>query len=219
MSLLSEKMIELYNAKNDGVYDIEKYLKPLLLKDLYNIDLWLRLAITQTLFPIADEEKALSYIEHVFTFDPNNYKALFLYSEIQRLHHGISQETINKLNNFKFPTAECYSMAQYQISKSYYKIEDQHLEVVALEHSVQLYQGHVHNNYDLGEHYYKHGRTKEALILFKRALKNTRKTNKKLDKIDFTDVDRYIAEFITGLYTTESVKNRIEQAILKCKET
>lgn len=218
MLSLSEKMIEFFKTEKDPEDVIEKYLENLIEKDPYNIDLWLRLAIVESDSPIIDHDKAFACIERVFVFDPNNYKAILLYLEMRVISSKIPVWFLEKLNNIKYPSYEYESMIQYLLHWHYSTIRDFEKKIEVLERSVQLYQGHVHNNFRLGQYYYEQGRKKEALLLFERALKNIVKvyTGTGQDH-DYTDVNEYIAEFITGIHATEILVNRIEQAILKCK--
>lgn len=214
-SPLALHLMELDN-KEKGELLIEAYLLELLARDPKNIDLWFRLAVNETSGLLGDYARVFNYVDEILKLDPHNYKALLFCAEVHDMYDGIPKELLDRLNSYVSESAEVNSMMQYMIFKYYRMKGNTEKKIQALERSVQLYQGHVYNNFRLGEYYLELGRKKEALLLFERARKNIVNIYETSQEHDFTDVDEYIAEFITGTCTTRD--HDIEQAILKCKE-
>lgn len=184
-------------------YEIEKtenIIKGKLETDPENIQLWLMLSLTELQFPFEDYNSALNYIRNIYKIDSCNVDAIILESGIKWHSFGfIDEKLFNRLNKINYTSQKQSSIICYLKSLYYYEDKkDIGKRKLLLKKSIDLYNGFVYPYKDLGMILLEELKFKEANEMFKRAVNNVKKVLKIEDPYDFTDIDMYISEYITG---------------------
>ena len=198
--------------------EAEKEIKDILRLDTYNTDLWLRLAVLETIPPLSYYPKAIESLNKILEYDDSNFDAILLLICINHYMIGfIEDELINKINNIKTDDKEKLSMLEYA-KCWYFQSIDENKYVESLQKSIELYPYHVFNYEQLAQYYKKNGEFNKANTLIEQALKNVNfiycEQNNKLEHDD-TSIDKYFNEFVKGTHITDIVYNLIKSDLTK----
>lgn len=192
--------MELLDAiKKNDVITVESIIKQHLKLEPRNIDLWLKLSLTELQYPLEDYECALQFIEKIFSLSSENIDALILKASIQWHSFGIIDGKLNTiLTNIKNANNEKQAIIKYLISLHYRCKKDFENEELFLKESITLCNKFVYPYEALGRILLNKNKAGESQTMFRIALSNIEKVYKVDDWYDFTDINTYIAEFITG---------------------
>ena len=211
---LISKIIEL--DKKGEREKIEVLIEERLKEEPNNVDLWLRLAKVELLFPFCDNFKSIACLEEVLKIEKDNPIAILMLAYVTDLNVGtMGKELMNKLCLLKMDFDELNSMFRYMASRFYWG-KNSEKERQLLEESINIYKGHVNNYVRLADLYFLQGRDSEAKELIKQALKNVKKVySEDLSEYDSTDPNEFIEERIKGVYMTsgdlESIKAKLKK--------
>lgn len=195
------------------VMKAEELIEEELKKDLYNKDLWLKLSITELCVPLVDYEKSLECIAKIYAIDKNNIYALIIECCVYYFHlGGVDERLFSKLNSINEDNKHIMSIVKY-IMSWYYRDSDIESKTNLLEESIYLYDRYVSNYEKLGAIYIKQGKVAQGRKIIKQALNNIELVYDKGFISDFTDVNEYIAEYVTGIHLSSSNKERIEKLL------
>lgn len=190
---------------NDNVEAAETILLQELKKDPQNINLWIKLSLTELQFPFEDYVTALKYLNYVYKLSPDNINALILEAGIKWHNLGfIDEELFARLNKVLIKDNQKMAIIYYLRSLYYIdfsnhsKSDKGDNEKLNLEKSIMLCSKFVYPYKRLGQIFLSELKTKESKEMFKTALSNIEKVYEEDSFYDFTDLDVYIAEFITG---------------------
>lgn len=190
--------------KENDICIVESIIKQELSKNPKNITLLFKLCLTELQFPFEDYVSALECIENIYTLSPNNIDALILESGIKWHSFGyIEKELFDRLGNAK--TCELRKMAIITYLRSfYYHYEgDVDKEKALLERTIQLFPHFVYPYESLARIFKAELEFEKSKIMYKKAIENIEKILKKEDFYDFTDIETYVAEYITGVAISE----------------
>lgn len=211
MMKLQEELEE--TIKNLDVEQAEVVIESQL-KYNYNIDLLLKLAVTVLCVPLVDYNKSLACVKNVYEIDENNFQAIILECCIHYYHlGGIDSELFSKLNRINNVSDKDLSIVKYVMSW-YYENNDIKNYMLCLQESTNLCKEYVENYKDLGLLYLKQGQISKGLEYLKKALSNIQQVYSD-DIHDFTSVQEYFDEMITGIRITSIGRNSIKEIILK----
>lgn len=213
--MINDKELELA-IKELNVLKAEELIEVALKDDDNNIELWLKLAVTELCVPLVDYVKCLDCIEHLYEIDKNNIYALIVECCVYQFHlGGIDENLFSKLNNIEDDNKRTMSIIKYMMSW-YYRDNDIKNIISLLEESISLCDRYVYNYEKLGKIYIKQGNIVEGKKLIKKALNNIELIYDKESISDFTDINEYIAENVTGIHLSSFNKERIKKLYSNC---
>lgn len=206
-----DKLSEQYESSNNSAIldDIEQVFKEYLKDNPQDNNILIKFAIFLSEGPIGDYPQAIALLKNLLKIDPGEIKALLVLSEIQYFNIRIDTETFKMLSTTKTDDLALMSMVEYMMAQ-YFFLNDKKKYEEHLINSVNLYPCHVKNHQKLAKIYINRGNINEGCILLKKALRNITCVWPEayvyfpygLFKI--TTVDKYITEFITGTYISNS---------------
>jgi len=196
--------------KELNVLKAEELIEEELKIDENNIELWLKLSVTELCVPLVDYVKSLDCIEHVYEIDKNNIYALIMECCVYQFHlGGIDEQLFSKLNNIEDSSKQTMSIIKY-IMSWYYRDNDMKNTISLLEESISLCDRYVSNYEKLGRIYIKQKKIVDGKKLIEKALNNIELVYDKDSISDFTDINEYIAEYVIGIHVSSLNKERIE---------
>lgn len=203
--------MDLFEAiERSDVHTAEKIIKEKLKKKPTDIALWIKLCLTELQFPFEDYESALNCIYKIYQLSPNNVNALILEAGIKWHSFGIIEKQLyDRLNSVYVYDMQKKAIIVY-LQSLYYRCEkDVHNEKKMLEKSISLYGEFVYPYKALGRILKSEFKIQESKKIYKKAVENVKKVYSEKDFYDFTDIEVYIAEFITGIAISESNFERL----------
>lgn len=194
---------------------VEKIIKESLNENPKDIQLWIKLSLTELQFPFEDYESALQCISRIYNIDPCNIDAIILETGIRWHSFGFINEELFKRLVKTSCAYEKKTAIIYYLQSLYYEYDkDIKNQKLLLEKSIEVYDRFVYPYRDLGTILLSELKFKERNEMLKKAVANVKKVLQIEDPYDFTDVDMYIAEFITGTEISyinfESLKEQIK---------
>lgn len=206
-----KKLIE----KGDS-FETEKFLEEQLKKYPNDIGLLLKLCMTRINIPIEDGEKALLCINKIYEIDINNFYATILeYCIYDSILGGIEEIHYNKLKRLNNCSNYQLSIARYLMSYYWYFTKNDVVKTIELlKESIELCNEFVNNYNLLGGIYIEMGHKELGVKLKRKALENIKMIYPDEYIYDFTDVNEYINEIITGIYVTDL---RYQEILEECK--
>jgi hypothetical protein len=213
MNDLILKIIKL-SIDSNNLIKIESLIEEKLADELFNIELWLRLAVLELASPLVDCDKSIICLKEVLALEKDNPYALLILAYINNYDlGGIDQPLFDRLNNVYTTNDQLNSMLKYAASWFHTRNKDTSPRKSLLLESIKICREHVYNYLDLAKIYFVESRDEEAKVLIERALNNITKVYSNEDKkngYDLTDVDLFLSEQISGIYQTniglESIK-------------
>lgn len=198
-----------------NIEETESIIKKQLAITPKNIQLWLKLSLTELQFPFEDYESALQCIRQIYKIDPYNLDAIILESGIKWHSFGfIDEELFERLVKTDCDDTKVMAIIYYLQSLYYFDNKDAKNRKLLLEKSIGLYDGFVYPYRDLGGILLSELKFKEGNEMLKKAVVNVKKVLQIEDDYDFTDMDMYIAEYITGTQISyinfESLREQIK---------
>lgn len=211
--IMTDLVLEILNlSRKNDIEGIETIIEKRLVYEPENTDLWLRLAIVELAPPISDYYKSIYSIEKALSVEKNNIIATLMLAYVN-YHYlgGIDEKLLYKINSLKTDHNELNSMLKYATSW-FYCAKNIKLQEAYLRESIDIYNGHVWNNYYLAKLSIADGRMDEGKLLIDRALKNVIKIYS-IDSFedDITNVDDFVKERIKGIYLTQENFQIIEK--------
>lgn len=189
-----------------NVPQVESIIKQQLDKNPYDIELWIKLCLTELQFPFEDYVSALECIANIYTIASDNIEALILETAIKWQNNGyIDNELFDRLCNADCQDNQKMAIINYLQSLYHHGRKDVEQEKAALEKSIDLCEDFVYPNIALGRILLAESNAQKGRGLMERAVKNVQKVFQENEEFDFTNIDFYISEFITG--TTLSISN------------
>jgi hypothetical protein len=198
-------------SKTNDVEKLEILIESRLEHEPYNCDLWLRLAVLELAPPISDYYKSVDSIKKVLSNKNNATAALLLAYVNYYCLGGVDDELLNNIKIAVPDNVEFRSMLKYAESW-FYDGKDSKMQEACLRESIEIYNGHVWNNYYLAKLYFVDGKEVEGKVLINKALENVVTVySDESYEYDITSVDEFINEHIKGICLTqenyESIKN------------
>ncbi len=200
---------------NQNIEETESIIKKELEINPKSIQLWLKLSLTELQFPFEDYESALQCISQIYNIDPCNIDAIILETGIRWHSFGfINEELFKRLVKTSCVDEKKTAIIYYLQSLYYEDDKDIKNRKLLLKKSIEVYDRFVYPYRDLGRILLSELKFKEGNEMLKKAVANVKKVLQIEDPYDFTDVDVYIAEFITGTEISyinfESLKEQIK---------
>lgn len=190
--------------END-VEKAEEMIKMELENNPLDIQWWIKLCLTELQFPFEDYDSALSYIEEIKKIDYSNIEALILETAIKWHSFGfIEDELLKRLSDVDIIDSNIMSIIYYLQSLYYRYKKDKKNEKLLLNKSVTLCNKFVYPYKALGNIAISESYLEDSKLLFMKALNNVEKVYDEDEFFDFTDINIYIAEFITGTYISRA---------------
>lgn len=192
-------MIKKAIAENN-VEAVEKILKMELAKDPSDLQLWIKLTLTELQFPFEDYASALACIKEINKVSDNNIEALILEAGIKWHNWGvIDDELFARLDKVNIKDNPQMAIIYY-LQSLYYNFEnDLKNEVSFLRKSIELHDKYVNPYQALGFIAQTELRYEESKEFYQKAINNVQKIYHNDELYDFTDINTYIAEYITGI--------------------
>ncbi len=190
--------------END-VEKAEEMIKMELENNPLDIQWWIKLCLTELQFPFEDYDSALSYIEEIKKIDCSNLEALILETAIKWHSFGfIEDELLKRLSDVDIIDSNIMSIIYYLQSLYYRYKKDKKNEKLLLNKSIALCNKFVYPYKALGNIAISESYLEDSKLLFMKALNNVEKVYDENEFFDFTDINIYIAEFITGTYISRA---------------
>lgn len=190
--------------END-VEKAEEMIKMELENNPLDIQWWIKLCLTELQFPFEDYDSALSYIEEIKKIDCSNLEALILETAIKWHSFGfIEDELLKRLSDVDIIDSNIMSIIYYLQSLYYRYKKDKKNEKLLLNKSITLCNKFVYPYKALGNIAISESYLDDSKLLFMKALNNVEKVYDEDESFDFTDINIYIAEFITGTYISRA---------------
>lgn len=184
---------------NNDVELTERILLDMLKQSPQKVDLWIKLCLTEFYPPFWDYMSALKYINEIYKVDSRNVKAIILECTIRQLNMGfINEELFQKLDDIICNDDKIMSIV-YFIKSWYYDFMKERQKVKeCLLKSIDLYDKYPYPLRDLGKIMEEEGKKDEGLALYRKAFSNITKIYQDDENDDFTDLNEYILEHVTG---------------------
>lgn len=183
----------------------EEIIKMELENNPLDIQWWIKLCLTELQFPFEDYDSALSYIEEIKKIDCSNIEALILETAIKWHSFGfIEDELLKRLLHVDIIDSNIMSITYYLQSLYYRYKKDKKNEKLLLNKSITLCNKFVYPYKALGNIAISESYLEDSKLLFMKALNNVEKVYDEDESFDFTDINIYIAEFITGTYISRA---------------
>ena len=139
--------------KEFDVLKAEELIEEDLKNNQNDIELWLKLSVTELCVPIVDYTKSLDCIKRIYKIDKDNLYALIMECCIYQFHLGaINEQLYSRLNKIKNYNKEIGSIIKY-IMSWYYGEGDIKSTISLLEQSIRLCDRYVSNYEKLGRIY------------------------------------------------------------------
>lgn len=185
-------------------FEVENLLELELKKYPDDIDLLLKLCMTRIRIPIQDSDRAMECIEAISKIDPNNFYASILEYCIYDIILGmVDEKQFNRLKALKCSNDQQLAIIKYLIAHHYYFIKNNKDEAIELlKASVALCDEYVSPYYLLGNLYIQDGKETLGRELLRKAADNIQMIYPDEYIYDFTDVNEYMNEIVTGIYAT-----------------
>lgn len=185
----------------DDVEKAEEILKMECENHPLDIQWRIKLCLTELQFPFEDYNSALSYIEEIKKIDSSNIEALILEASIKWHSFGFFEdELLKRLSKADIADSNSMSIICYLQSLYYHHKKDKRNEKLLLTQSIALCDKFVYPYEALGMLALSESHLEDSKLLFMKALNNVKKVYGRNETFDFTDINCYIAEFITGTY-------------------
>lgn len=189
----------------NNVEKAEEMIKMELENNPLDIQWWIKLCLTELQFPFEDYDSALSYIEEIKKIDCSNIEALILETAIKWHSFGfIEDELLKRLSDVDIIDSNIMSIIYYLQSLYYRYKKDKKNEKLLLNKSIMLCNKFVYPYKALGNIAISESYLEDSKLLFMKALNNVEKVYDEDGFFDFTDINIYIAEFITGTYISRA---------------
>lgn len=149
---------------------VESIIKEKLMANSEDIQLWIKLCLTELQFPFEDYISALQCVNHIYEIDSGNLDALILESGIKWHSFGYIEDALFQ----KLITAHCNDNKKasiiYYLQSGYYWFEKDNNEnrKLVLEKSIALCDEFVYPYRDLGLILREESKIKESRELFKK---------------------------------------------------
>lgn len=201
--------------KSNDVYVVEEIIKEQLKQRPKDIQLWFKLSLTELQYPFEDYESALNCIDQISKLSTNNLDALILETGIKWHSYGfIEDELFNRLNKTKSDNRNKQAIIYYLISLYFQFGKDIKNQKIYLENSITQCSEFVYPYETLGQLLLSESKIDESKKMFNNALSNIKKIYHVDDYYDFTDLEVYIEEFITGTAISEENYKHIKELAL-----
>ncbi len=193
---------------------VEKIIKESLNENPKDIQLWIKLSLTELQFPFEDYESALQCLIQVYNIDSDNLDAIILETGIKWHSFGfIEEDLFKRLTKVRCSDSKKMAIIYYIQSLYYQYNNDKINEKIVLQKSIKSYNGFVYPYKALSQISSSELKFKESKELLKKAISNVQKIYQLDEVYDFTDIDTYIAEFITGTSMSYSNFEEMKQLI------
>jgi len=201
---------------NDDVEIVEEILKKNIKRDPDNIDLWIKLCLTELQYPFEDYVSALNCIDEIYKICPKNIDAIILEAGIKWHAFGyIEKKLFERIRDIKSGNKSKNAILYFIQSWYYSGNDDYDNEKRCIRQSISLCDQYVYPFEKLGNILYFEGQYEKSKQMYIRALENVRKVYQPHDFYNFTDLAVYVGEFITGTDISSINYNRIRNNVLK----
>ncbi|NBH20286.1 hypothetical protein D3Z55_23565 [Clostridiaceae bacterium] len=178
---------------------VEKILKKELMIAPMDLQLWIKLSLTELQFPFEDYESALACINEVKKFANDNIDILILEAGIKWHSFGfIEDDLFEQLIKVDVKDKQKMAIIYYLQSLYFHFNKDLNNEELVLIKSIRMFDKYVYPYIALGDIALIKSKNNESKLFYQKAISNVQKVYCGDDVYDFTDIDTYIAEFITG---------------------
>ncbi|HHV13658.1 MAG TPA: hypothetical protein GXX75_25660 [Clostridiales bacterium] len=197
--------------KNFDICEAEKIIKEQLEHRPEDIQLWFKLSLAELQYPLKDYIGALKCVDEIYKLSRNNLDALILESGIKWHNRFIDDELFERLSKAKTGNKNKQAIIYY-LQSLYYRVkEDIENQKICLEKSIMLCNEFVYPYEALGYILLSESKINESKKMFQNAFLNVKKVYQADDLFDFTDLDVYVEEFITGTTISELNYNFIRE--------
>lgn len=202
--------------KNNDLYEVEGIIKEQLKQNPQDIQLWFKLSLTELQYPFEDYESALKCINEIYKLSTNNLDALILETGIKWHNFGyIEDELFERLNKVKSNNSNKQAIIYYLISLYFQFKKDIKNQKKYLEKSIMQCSEFVYPYKTFGKLLLFESKLNESKKMFQNALSNIKKIYYVDDFYEFTDLEVYIKEFITGTEISEENYKYIKELTLR----
>lgn len=201
--------------KINDVYMVEDIIKKELVQRPEDIQLWMKLSLTELQYPFEDYVNALECIYKIYEISENNIDALILEAGIKWHSYGfLEEELFERLKKVKSDDMTKKAIIYYLQSLYYQSAKEFDKQKVYLKKSIMLYAEVVYPYEALGNLFMLEFNINEAKKMYNIAYSNVKKVYQTDDFYDFTDVNVYIDEYITGTAISQENYNYIKKLAL-----
>lgn len=163
------------------------------------------MCLTELQFPLEDYVSALKCIAKIYTIACDNIDTLILETAIKWHNTGyIDTELFDRLCNADCKNNQKMAVIYYLQSLYHHSKNDTGHEKAALEKSIYLCGDFVYPYISLGCILLADSSAQKGSELIEKAVKNVQKVFQADEKLDFTNIDFYISEFVTGTTLSKS---------------
>ncbi len=182
-----------------NISEAEKAIREELKKRPKDIEMWMKLSLTELQYPYHDYETALFCLNRILVMDSSNLNALILEAGIKWHNIGfIDKETFDRLGRIRCLDNKNRAIIHYLMSLYYQEEKDYDRQKIMLKKSIDEYGQYVNPFKDLGKILCSESRYGDGSKMLRKAVENVKLVFRPEDNYDFTDIDLYIAEYITG---------------------
>lgn len=193
----------------------EKIIESRLEKKPNDIEMWIKLCLTELQFPFEDYLKSLYCIGEILKIDSQNAKAIILEASIKRNAYGFfEKEVLEKLKRIKVCNNKQKSIVLYFQAQYYHHTQKYLMEKELLKESILHYNEAVYPYMALGYLLFKEKNFLESKKSFENAAQNVVKIFGE-ETYDFTDFNNYVDEYITGVSMTAENYSELQKWIAK----
>lgn len=205
---LKEAIIE-----ND-VEAVEKILKMELENRPLDLQLWIKLSLTELQFPFEDYESALVCINEINKIANDNVDSLILETGINWHYLGfIGDDLYARLVKVNIKDIQKMAIIYYLQSLYFHSKRDLKNEEIVLKKSIKMCDKYVYPYKALGYITQIKSKSGDSKLYYQKAIDNVQKVYHDDDFYDFTDINTYIAEFITGTSMSQVNYNNIKNSM------
>lgn len=203
--------------QDDDVELAEKILIKMVEENPLDIDLRIKLVLTELQAPFHDYISAFRYLDEIDAIDPHNIKSQILRVLIHYISFGmiVDETYVDKL--LKTNAADDYTNAiiHFLISKHYRKKENIDLKKYHLELSIKLSNQFVYPLGDYADILYLEGEIESAQKYLNQAISNVTMIYRKSESYDFTSYDDFLKGYLLGTGITEENYFALQQKLKK----
>lgn len=212
--------MEIYEAlKNDNIELLEQILLNKVKEEPDNMDNWIKLCLTELLYPFEDYVTALTYINKIKKRN-NNIKLLFLEASIKWHNYGeIDKELFKRLKDFETDNEKEKAIIYYFMSLFYMNSNLIKRKELLLK-SIELCKTNVYQYKELASVLKREGKYDDAWKMINKAIDNVIKIYEEGEGYEYLNYDLYVGEYITGTHISKGnyelikkIKTEIEEMI------
>lgn len=198
--ILKEIFTSTLLTKIQKISKAEEMLTKKIATDVFNLDLYFKLAVVVLEEPEVDFIKSIECMEKVLSYDPLNKEAIIFLSWIQYFYRGdVNSSTLILLDDLlDEPKIDSLFKSLVYLAKSWSANISEEQRFFLLEKSVECNDTYVHNYFELANLYRNRDNLVKAKDLIFKALRNVEEIYLVNESFNITVVKQYLGDGFKG---------------------